>query len=166
MENQFNPQGQPANQLQHQDNNIAGNEQSKITVSDLGIDHMLVIAKWTKFLAIVATVVISLLALIMVVFSILGIAARTQGAFALIIYFILIIAIYFYPIKKAFSMAAHMKSSALLTNSEELEDGLDDLRSILKFMGILTIITLVPYAIFFIIIIIGGVGFGISSLIH
>ena len=68
MENQFS-----TNQF-HEEEQIDGKSQSQsdayaapavITVGGIGQDHLLEIAKWTKFLAIAATIGLSLLLLLM-----------------------------------------------------------------------------------------------------
>jgi hypothetical protein len=156
---QLDTEEQKANQSHFQNNNSEETFQREITVNGAGIYHMQEIAKWTRFLAIVATIEMTLMTLVSIAIIVHG----AQTNFIGLIY-IIIIAICFYPIKKAFDLAGHMKNSALQTDSEELECGLDDLRGILKYMGILTIIMMVPYALFIIVVIIGGIGVGIASL--
>lgn len=154
MDNQINMEGQTVNQSsqQNQDNYKVEESQPKITVNDAGISHIVNIAKWTKFLAIVSTVAIALCVIIFLALS----TQMREMAFIGIFYIVVIVAIYFYPIKKAFSMASHMKNSAMLIDSEEFEKGLADLKGILQFLGILTIVMLVLYVIAFI--------FGISGM--
>ena len=124
--------------------------QSKIAVSNESINYLLDIAKWTKFLAIVSCVAIAILTIGSILLAIGGVSQ----AIACIIY-VIICAIYWYPLKKAFDMSTHMKQSALQLNSEELENGLGDLRGILRYTGILTIIMLVLYGIAIVFFIIG-----------
>lgn len=136
--------------------------QSEITLGEIGIGHMLDIAKWARFLAIVATIGFVSLMVIMVIGLVAMIDEGNSKGAAGALYIIIIIAIYYYPTKKSFDLARHMKGGALQCDSSELENGLDDFRSILKFLGVLTIIMLSFYALGFIIVIIAAIFTGTS----
>jgi hypothetical protein len=162
---QFKTEVQEVSQIRSQDNKKDNNRQSVITVSDVGISHMLDIARWTKFLAIVA--VIGMAFMVLGAISIIIMAAKLGEQMVFVgIFYILLIAIYFYPVKKAFDLASHMKNSALMTDSGELEFGLGDLRSILRYLGILTIIILAFYGLALILFIFAGIGAGIASVMN
>lgn len=137
------------------------NKIDAITISDRGFRHVKEIAKWTRFLVIVGTIEMAL-------FAIGSLFMLTEGgstAYLGIIY-IIIIAACCYPIKKAYDFATHMKNSALNTDNEELEKGLDDLRSILKYIGVWTIIAMILYAIL-LIVIFAGVGIlGVAAIFN
>lgn len=137
---------------------------SGIKVSETGVGHMLNIAKWARFLAIVAAIGLALLTATMVFGIIAMITKGDAKGPTIAIYIFIIIVIYFFPVKKTFELARHMKVSALQCDSRELEYGLDDLRSILKFMGVLTIIMLAFYAMVFIIFIFVGISTAILSI--
>ena len=154
-----NVQEQEDSQPWFENNRRQNLRESVITVSGVGIAYMQSIAKWTKFLAIVSAIEIALMALL----SIGMLAHGGKIAFLSIIY-IMMIAILCYPVKKAFDLANHMKKSAVRTNGEELENGLGDLRSILRYMGILTIIMLIPYALTMLLLVLGGTGAIIAAL--
>jgi hypothetical protein len=154
-----NVQEQKDSQPWFENNRRQNLRESVITVSGAGIAHMQSIAKWTKFLAIVSAIEIALMALL----SIGMLAHGGKIAFLSIIY-IMMIAILCYPVKKAFDLANHMKNSAFRTNGEELENGLGDLRSILRYMGVLTIIMLIPYALTMLLLVLGGTGAIIAAL--
>ena len=124
--------------------------QSKISVSNESISYLLDIAKWTRFLTIVSCVAIAIFTIGSILLAMSGVL---QASFCII--YVIMCAIYWYPLKKAFGMSTHMKHSALLLDSEELENGLGDLRAILRYMGILTIIMLALYGFAFVFFLIG-----------
>lgn len=109
------------------------------------MDYLLKIAKWTKFLAIVATAEIGLMALAIIIISIAGIAEGGVYFLKEFFQFAIVFVIFIYPIKKAYSMATSLKNSVLNVDSLDLESGLDELRNILNYMGMLTIIVLLLY---------------------
>lgn len=124
-------------------NKKKNNHQSVITVSELGVSYIHDIAKWTRFLSICSVIGMSFWAL-----SSLVLLVKEAPLCYVGILYLIMNAFYFYPVKKAFGLASHMKNSALMTDNEELEYGLRDLRSILKYIGILTICIFVLSIVF------------------
>ncbi len=134
---------------------MEGLENLKITE---GIKNdLLASAKWTKFLAVtgtVAMVITALAGLCMICFSD-GAAQKAIG-----ICYVLVIALYVYPLKKMFNIVRTTREAMNDVSQESLEQATSNLSSLVKYMGILTIIVLVIYAI----AILGGIIAGISLL--
>jgi len=137
-------------------------ETTRMTVNEKMKADLLSSAKWAKFLTIVACigmVFIVLVAILLLAFgSALSSVAPNVGPTGLLsfIYFV-VAAIYIYPIIKGFQFANATKEACLSNNENELARGFDGMRSVLKFMGIITIIILSLYALIFVIAIIAGI---------
>ena len=107
-------------------------------------------AKWAKFLCIIGCIGLALLViagiLMFAIGSSFGFAGNPLGAGMGVLYLI-IAAIYVYPIIKGFQFANGTKAACLTDNEAQLARGFSGLRSVLQFFGILTIIVLVIYAL-------------------
>ena len=107
-------------------------------------------SNWAKFLCIVGCIGMALLVIVgimmFVVGSNFGIAGSPFGAGFGVLYLI-IAAIYIYPIIKGFQFANATKAACLTDNEAQLARGFSGLRALLQFFGIFTIIVLVIYAL-------------------
>lgn len=125
---------------------------------------LLTAAKWTKFLCIVGSIGMALI----VIFGIFLLGAGTLassmfsdmpfGAVAMGVLYLVIAALYIYPIMKGFQFASGAKAACLSDDENELARGIKGLSSLTQFLGIITIIFLVIYA-FVILFALIGVGF-------
>lgn len=125
---------------------------------------LLTAAKWTKFLCIVGSIGMALI----VIFGIFLLGAGTLassmfsdmpfGAVAMGVLYLVIAALYIYPIMKGFQFASGAKAACLSDDENELARGIKGLSSLTQFLGIITIIFLVIYA-FVILFAFIGVGF-------
>ena len=110
-------------------------------------------SKWTKFLCIVGCIGVALLVIIGIVMfavgSSFGLAGSPFGAGFGVLYLILA-AIYIYPLIKGFQFANATKAACLTDNEAQLARGFSGLRAVLQFFGIITIIVLILYALVFI----------------
>lgn len=132
---------------------------------------LLTAAKWTKFLCIVGSIGMALI----VIFGIFLLGAGTLassmfsdmpfGAVAMGVLYLVIAALYIYPIMKGFQFASGAKAACLSDDENELARGIKGLSSLTKFWGILTIIILVIYA-FVILFALIGVGFAALGAMH
>ena len=106
-------------------------------------------SKWTKFLCIVGCIGVVLLVVIGIMMfavgSSFGFGSTPFGAGLGVLYLILA-AIYIYPIIKGFQFANATKAACLTDNETQLARGFSGLRAVLQFFGIMTIIVLVIYA--------------------
>jgi hypothetical protein len=125
---------------------------------------LLTAAKWSKFLCVVGCIGV----VIIVIFAIFLLGAGSvasamfsdmpYGAVAMGVLYLIIAALYIYPLIKGFQFANGAKAACLSNDENELARGIKGLSSLTKFCGILTIICLVIYA-FVILFALIGVGF-------
>lgn len=106
-------------------------------------------SKWALFLCIVGCIGMALLVIVgilmFVVGSNFGFANTPLGAGVGLLYLV-IAAIYIYPLIKGFQFANATKAACLTDNEAQLARGFSGLRAVLQFFGIMTIIVLVIYA--------------------
>ena len=122
-----------------------------MTVSANMKADLLSAAKWMKFLCIVGCIGVAIMLIaglvMMVAGANFGLAGTPFGAGMGVIYLILA-ALYIYPLIKGFQFANATKAACLTDNEAQLARGFSGLRSLMQFTGILTIIVLVIYALF------------------
>ena len=146
-------------------------ETTGLRVKESAKADLLTAAKWTKFLCIVGSIGIALI----VIFAIFLFGAGTVasslfsempfGAVAMGIIYLVIAALYIYPIMKGFQFASGAKAACLSDDENELARGIKGLSSLTQFLGILTIIILVIYALILLFALI-GVGFAALGAMH
>ena len=140
-----------------------------IVVSNNAKYTLLSISKWVKFMSIVGIVMAALLVLFGIVIIGVGGTAFSKfsnddfggagtafGAFVGVIY-IIIAAIYLYPIIKMLNYANKMKKAVTYNRQDYYENALNNFKSGVTFMGVLTIIGLAFYALAIVGFIIGTV---------
>lgn len=130
---------------------------------NFGIDeeakgYLLDTARWTKFLAIVGFVCIGILILAgAFMSSILGSFSRQIGSSAtipggiMVVVYIVIGVLYFFPTYYLFKFSTQVKPALLTANQSGFNHALSNLRNAFRFIGILTLIILCFYALAFII---------------
>lgn len=111
---------------------------------------LLCAAKWTKFLCIIGCIGVAFLVVAGIAFfavgSNFGLTDSPFGAGMGILYLIMA-ALYVYPLIKGFQFANATKAACLTDNEAELARGFSGLRACLQFFGILTIIILIIYVL-------------------
>jgi hypothetical protein len=132
-------------------------DQNKLTLNDLAIDALRESAKWCMFLAIVGFIFIGLMIIVGAFMSVAMSAmpddpsiAGPMGAFGAVkgfigVFYIIIAALYFFPIYYLYKYAAGAKQAFVSGNSEVLSDALVNLKSHHKFIGIMTIVMISIY---------------------
>jgi len=137
---------------------ILNPETTEMRVNESMKANLLSAAKWAKFICIVGCIGVGFA----VVF---GIAMLAFGSIAstkmytdtpLGVIYLLVAAIYIYPLIKGFQFANATKAACLSDDENELARGISGLNDLLKFTGYLTIICLILYG--FMLIGIFGVG--------
>jgi amino acid transporter len=121
------------------------------------------VAKWAYFLSIMGYIAIALLVVVAIfagtIFSSMGSMgggmSMLPGTFITVLY-LLFAVLYFFPVYYLNKFASNMKSALAHNNNEALTTSFEYLKSHYKFIGILTIVMLSIYALFFIVAIIGG----------
>lgn len=115
--------------------------------------------KWAKFLAICFFVGLGLMVLVGVVFFFLSVSAPGPAEMkfstsAVGIFYILIAVLYFFPAMYLYRFATASAEAINTLNDDTLEEGLENLKSLFRFTGILMIIVLSLYAVGFILAIV------------
>ncbi|MDP4761051.1 MAG: DUF5362 family protein [Crocinitomicaceae bacterium] len=115
--------------------------------------------KWAKFLAICSFVGLGLMVLVGVVFLFLSVSAPGPAEMkistsAVGIFYILIAVLYFFPAIYLYRFAIASAEAINTLNDDTLEEGLENLKSLFRFTGILMIIVLSLYAVGFILAIV------------
>jgi hypothetical protein len=121
-------------------------------------------AKWSKFMAIVGFVGIGLMVLVSLFmaigFSSMGTANMPELPFsmsAFSIIYVLFAAIYFFPVYYLYQYATKTSAALHSKNKQLLADGLENLKSHHKFLGIFTLILISLYGFVFVFAILGGI---------
>jgi hypothetical protein len=123
-----------------------------MTVTEGMKNDLLSAAKWAKFLCIVgcvAVAIIVLLAIFMMFFGAMAskIFAGTPFGAAVGFLYLIVAALYIYPLIKGFQFANATKAACLSNDEQQLARGIAGLNDLLKYMGVLTIIVLSLYVI-------------------
>ena len=137
------------------DEEILNSGTTGLIVNEKMKEDLLSAAKWAKFLCIVGCVGVGFIVILGLVMFVMGsvafpssISGSIPGIFLGFLYFI-IAAIYIYPLIKGFQFANGTKAACLSHDERELARGFEGLSSLLKYCGILTIICIAIYIIFF-----------------
>ena len=132
--------------------------EENIVVSNFAKSTLLSISKWVKFLSIVGIVMAVLLIFLGIIFMVAGGTLLSKfdgggggpgtfmGGFVGFLY-IVIAVLYLYPVLKMLTYSNKMKKAVLYNSQDNYEDALSNFKSGVKFIGILTIIALVIYAL-------------------
>lgn len=123
-----------------------------MTVTESMKYDLLCAAKWAKFLCIVGCVGVAIMliaSLGMIVIGGLLTKALPDMPFgpALGFLYLIIAALYIYPLMKGFQFANATKAACLYNDQYQLARGVTGLKDLIKFTGILTIVVLSIYAI-------------------
>ncbi|MCW3805895.1 hypothetical protein [Plebeiibacterium marinum] len=128
------------------------NKYSSLLLSDKAISHIYGIARWTKFLAVLGFVFWTLYILIALFtnFMILVESTKQVLPFSPISFFITTIAfivIMFFPIYFLNGFSNKIKRGLKKQNGQDVDLAFKNLRSYYRFIGILTIISLILYTV-------------------
>lgn len=118
--------------------------------------YLLEISKWGKFLAIVGYIGIAVLAIVAIALIVVSFITSIKldvglslGTFG-IIYFALAI-LYYFPVKFLYKFSIQIKKGLESDNNQDITLGFENLKSLFKFTGILTIVILSIYALLLVI---------------
>lgn len=135
----------------------------KMHLTDEAQYYIQIIAKWGNFLSIVGFICCGFLLLLGSFISKFMSAASAMsgnpyssgmGSVVTVMYALIAI-VYFFPTLYLFQFSSKAKKAILFANSAELAEAFGKLKSCFKFIGIVTIIMLSFYALFFIAALIG-----------
>lgn len=130
---------------------------AELTANEKCKAEMLTAAKWAKFLCIMGCIAMGIMLLCAILLIALGTALGSALGMdygpGLGFLYLVIALIYIYPIIKGFQFANATKAACLSDDEQQLAHGMEGLSSLVKFLGILTIICIVLY---FVIILFAG----------
>jgi uncharacterized protein involved in cysteine biosynthesis len=137
------------------------NEELKVT--EPMREHLLKAASWLKFLAVLGVIGVVLMVLVsiglMVFDNRLSDEIPLGGSLGVV--YLVVAAIYIYPLVKSFSLIRHTREAFRVENGQpDIEQAAADCHAILKFMGVLTIVLMVVYVL----ILIGAVIVGVAGM--
>ena len=113
-------------------------------------NNLLSATKWLKFMTILSTVGVALFFIIGIVLLFIPTYDGVPGALYGVIYMLLTL-LYFYPIKKSFDLIKNTREAMGNASQMGLEQAAANVKSILKYFGILSIVCLSIYALILII---------------
>lgn len=137
--------------------NQTENTHNDIRIDDVARYNMLEMGRWGKFLAIVGFIIMALMILLSVVVMVAMPAMYTEnaatgglfGGFFLLLIYIVLAALYFYPTWALYKYSAGIKH-ALAHNDQHLFNmAFGHLKGAIKYIGIVTLVMLCIYAVIF-----------------
>lgn len=140
--------------------NLSINEDIKLYLKE--------IAKWSKFLAIIGYIGVGFMVLL-ALFMLFGMSALAGMLEALPmslmgIFYLLFALLYYFPVNYLNNFANKTKRALLNSDQDEITLGFKNLKSLFKFMGIVTIIILSLYALFIVVLIPAALISGLSGI--
>ena len=121
-------------------------------------------AKWSKFMAIIGFIGIGLMVLVSLFMAIgfnsMGASTIPELPFSMSVFsiiYVLFAAIYFFPVYYLYQYATKTSAALHSKNKQLLADGLENLKSHHKFLGIFTLIIISLYGLIFVFAILGGI---------
>ena len=140
------------------------NENFENQLTSVAVGFLQESAKWSKFMAIVGFVGIGLMVLVSLFmaigFSSMGTANMPELPFSMSVFsiiYVLFAAIYFFPVYYLYQYATKTSAALHSKNKQLLADGLENLKSHHKFLGIFTLILVSLYGFIFVFAILGGI---------
>ena len=121
-------------------------------------------AKWSKFMAIIGFIGIGLMVLVSLFMAIgfgaMGASTMPELPFSMSVFsiiYVLFAAIYFFPVYYLYQYATKTSAALHSKNKQLLAEGLENLKSHHKFLGIFTLILVSLYGFIFVFAILGGI---------
>ncbi len=111
-------------------------------------DYLIETAKWGKLLAIVSFVSVALIVLVGLV-AMLGFSQmRSHSNTAIVgVFYLLLTLIYYFPLSYLYKYSVQIKVGVNSNDTSTIAHGFQNLKSLFKFMGILTIVVLSIYGL-------------------
>jgi hypothetical protein len=137
-----------------------GTQQENFTNTELSVttsskDFLLLASKWANFLAILSFIGIGLMVLGGLIVTIVGTtfssfqtSAAPMGLFGLI--YLLLALLYFFPTLYLFNFSQNIKKALVDSSQQNLDLGFENLKSLFKFIGIFSIVTISLYILLFV----------------
>lgn len=119
-------------------------DNNHIQIDHISRAYILETVRWTKFLAILGFIFIGLM-LFIGLSSIMLVAAGSSLSIVAGLWMLLAAAIYLYPIYALIRFSSNMKMAMNASSQLHFNEGLRYQKSMYKYIGIITIITLILY---------------------
>lgn len=125
------------------------NNLRSIRLTENSLTFMAEVVKWAKFLAICSFVGLSIMVLMGVGVILLQFQGQVNGIQAIVmgIFYILMATLYFFPAFYLYRFATASADAIKNLDEDNLEEGLENLKSLFRFTGILMIVVLSLYAV-------------------
>jgi len=124
-------------------------DEDDLKITEIIKSHLTITHKWAKFLAIVASIGMGLLLVFGLIIVIVGMTTSTFGGVfssaALGFLYLAIAALYMAPIIFLNNFSNNLKNALEYTNKEQLQAAFQNLKSLFKFLGIMTIVIIAIY---------------------
>lgn len=133
-------------------------ENNELRITDDIKTTLLSASKWLKLMAVVGAVSMAVLVLAAIAMCFLRTAENT---FIAVVYIVMAL-IYVYPLKKMFDIVSTTRTAMTEDSQPQMEEAVKSTHALVKFLGVLTIITLCIYAIGLLAVV---AGVAVSSLL-
>jgi hypothetical protein len=130
--------------------------ESQTVISDEVRDYLLETTKWGSFLAIMGYIGMGFLCLagfmVSIGFSLAGSSIDVGFPFWVLgIIYIIMAIVYYFPVTFLYRFSKNLKQGLLAGSNDLVTLGFENLKSLFRFMGILTIVVLSIYALFLVV---------------
>ncbi len=143
--------------------NQTQNENFENQLTSAAVGFLQESAKWSKFMAIIGFIGIGLMVMVSLFMAIgfgaigsTNMSALPFPMSVLSIIYVVFAAVYFFPVYYLYQYATKTSAALHSKNKQLLTDGLENLKSHHKFLGIFTLIIISLYGFIFIFAILGG----------
>lgn len=133
-------------------------ENNELRITDDIKATLLSASKWVKLMAVVGAVSMAVLVLAAIAMCFLKTAENTLIA----VVYIVMALIYIYPLKKLFNIVSATRTAMTEDSQAQMEEAVKSVHALVKFFGVLTIITLCIYAIGLLAVVAGVAVSGLS----
>jgi len=118
----------------------------ELKITDSMKQQLLDAMKWLKFLNIIMTIGVGIVVLIAIAFLFLP-SVSAIPSYVLTIFYLILAAIYLYPLLKSYKLVSSTRKAISENSQMSLEIATGCFRSILRFMGIMTIVGICLYVL-------------------
>lgn len=143
-------------------NQLDSGMNTELSLSNEAKQFLLTTCKWSKFLSIVGFVSVGFLIIAAFFIGLAGSAIPNEVfegmGVVMMLFYLLFAALYFFPILYFYRFSTMVKQGIEENSTDLLTAGFENLKSCIKFFGVLTAIVLGIYLFIFLIGIISGVG--------
>lgn len=166
----MNTENQEMEQIQPEENNVE-KEVKTLEINEEVAFHLDGAGKWGKFLAILGFVFMGLMVMggliVSIVFAFMpkdGFGDFPFPTFLFGIIYLVMAAIYLFPILYLYRFSTGIKMALMLKNQDQFVSAFRNLKALYRFIGIFTIVVFALYILMFVIMIFAGLFTGLSGV--